>query len=224
MRGRWAAGIVPRNFSWIVRGRLAVSERPGGHAPYHRRVRRQEEIIWLKAQGFDRIISLLPSTHNLHAYEEREIEAAHFPLPNQADSRETLDALYPALLGWLRDGERLLIHQEELGERVSGVIAGFLCWCGMLPEPPRAIAVVEQLLKRQMGAAGRSIVAQVADLAPPPAGAPIQVAPLGEQGGGELADAEPGEGEIEDRAEAGDPAASPDATPPPVETRTRRRS
>lgn len=166
MRGRWAAGIVPRNFAWIIQDRLAVSERPGGHAPSHRRVRRQEEIIWLKAQGFDRIISLLPSTHNLHAYEERDIPSAHFPLPLHGDVHETLDALYPALLGWLRNSERILIHQDELGERVSGVIAGFLCWCGVLPEPPRAITAVERLLKRQMGAAGRSIVAIVPELRP----------------------------------------------------------
>ena len=32
MRGRWAAGIVPRNFDWIIRDYLAVSERPGGYA------------------------------------------------------------------------------------------------------------------------------------------------------------------------------------------------
>jgi hypothetical protein len=158
---------VPRNFSWIIEGRLAVSERPGGYAPHHRRVRRQEEIIWLVAQHFDRVVSLLPSTHNLHAYEERSLPAAHFPLAAHADVTGTLGELYPALLSWLRDGERLLVHQEELGERVAGVIAGFLCWSGALPDPPRAISVVEQLLKRQLGAAGRAVVAASIELAPP---------------------------------------------------------
>jgi hypothetical protein len=168
MRGRWAAGIVPRNFTWVIDGRLAVSERPGGYAPHHRRVRRQEEIIWLIAQHFDRVVSLLPSTHNLHAYEERQLPSAHFPLPAHADVNETLEALYPALLGWLRTGERILLHQEELGERVAGVVAGFLCWSGALPDPPRAITVVEQILKRQLGAAGRAIVAASIELTPPP--------------------------------------------------------
>ena len=70
MKGRWAAGIVPRNFNWIIRDYLAISERPGGYAPNHRRVRRQEEILWLRAQGFNRVVSLLGSNHNLHAYEE----------------------------------------------------------------------------------------------------------------------------------------------------------
>ena len=161
VKGRWAAGIMPRNFAWIVKDRLAVSERPGGYAPHHRRVRRQEEILWLEAQGFTRVVSLLPSSHNLHAYEE-------LGLPPQGDVRDALAELYPALLGWIRDGERVLVHQEELGERVAGVVAGFLCWCGLLPDPPRAIYAVEQLLRRQLGSAGRAIVAVAPTLPPPP--------------------------------------------------------
>ena len=167
MRGRWAAGIVPRNFTWIIEDRLAVSERPGGYAPYHRRVRRQEEIIWLKAQHFDRVVSLLPSPHNLHAYEEGGLPATHFALPTHGELAPTLGELYSAMLTWLREGQRLLVHQEELGERVAGVIAGFLFWSGALPDPPRAISAVEHLLKRQLGATGRSVVAAALELAPP---------------------------------------------------------
>jgi len=170
MRGRWAAGIVPRNFVWIIQDYLAVSERPGGQTSQHRRVRRQEEIIWLKSQGFTRVISLLPSPHNLHAYDERGLPAAHFSLPTNGDPKEVLDALYPALLGWLQNGDRILMHQDELSERVSGVVAGFLCWCKVIPEMPHAIVAVEQLMKRQMGSAGRSIVAVTPELVPPPPG------------------------------------------------------
>jgi hypothetical protein len=170
MRGRWAAGIVPRNFVWIIQDRFAVSERPGGQTSQHRKVRRQEEIIWLKSQGFTRVVSLLPSPHNLHAYDERGLPSAHFSLPAGGDPKDVLDALYPALLGWLQSGDRILMHQDELSERVSGVIAGFLCWCKVIPELPNAIVAVEQLMKRQMGAAGRSIVAVTPELTPPSPG------------------------------------------------------
>src|SRR5665213_125841 len=169
MRGRWAAGIVPRNFVWIIQDHLAVSERPGGQTSQHRKVRRQEEIIWLKSQGFTRVVSLLPSPHNLHAYDERGLPSAHFSLPGGGDPKDVLDALYPALLAWLQAGDRILMHQDELSERVSGVIAGFLCWCKVIPELPNAIVAVEQLMKRQMGSAGRSIVAVTPELTPPPA-------------------------------------------------------
>ncbi len=171
MKGRWAAGIVPRNFSWIVKDELAVSERPGGYAPHHRRVRRREEILWLRAQGFTRVVSLLPSSHNLHAYEEFELPFSHFPLPLQGDVRSVLAACYPALFSWLRAGERILLHHEELGERVAGVAAGYLWWAGLLPSAPQAVSAVEHLLRRQMGSAGRSIVAATAELVPKGPGA-----------------------------------------------------
>jgi hypothetical protein len=163
-----------------------VSERPGGYAPHHRKVRRQEEILWINGQHFSRIVSLLPSTHNLHAYEERNVPAAHFPLPLHGDVSDILAELYPALLRWLRAGDLILMHQEELGERVAGVVAGFLCWCGVLPEPPRAISAVEQLFRRQMGTAGRAIVAAAAAL--PPSTGPAGFGHLiGEPGAGDRA-------------------------------------
>lgn len=166
MKGRWAAGIVPRNFSWIIRDHLAVSERPGGYAPNHRKVRRHEEILWLRGQGFDRVVSLLPSTHNLHAYDELGVTWSHFPFATGADLAELLADLYPALAAWLRRGERILLHQEELGDRLMGVVAGYLRWTGLLPEGERAIAAVEQIVKRQMETTGRSVVALVGHIPP----------------------------------------------------------
>jgi hypothetical protein len=168
MKGRWAAGIIPRNFAWIIKGHLAVSERPGGSAPDHRRVRRQEEIFWLRAQGFTRIVSLLPSTHNLHAYEELGLECAHVPMGMYADIPTVLGELYPKLLGWLHAGDRILVHQDELGDRIAGVFAGFLWWSGMIPEPPLAISAIEHLLRRQLGAAGRTIATLALEIPPPP--------------------------------------------------------
>ncbi|HXW35889.1 MAG TPA: hypothetical protein VEJ87_15040 [Acidimicrobiales bacterium] len=160
MRGKWAAGISPRNFTWVVRDHLAVSERPGGFAPNHRRVRRQEEIIWLRVQGFSRVVSLLPSQHNLAAYDEGGLAWSHFPLSRSGDAREVLHDLYTNLDSWLGEGERVLVHQEELGDRVMGVVAGYLLWSRRLNAGPQAIAVVERLVGHQMGPQGRDLVAQ----------------------------------------------------------------
>ena len=33
MKGKWAAGIPPRNFTWVIKDRLAMSERPGRFRP-----------------------------------------------------------------------------------------------------------------------------------------------------------------------------------------------
>jgi hypothetical protein len=164
VRGKWAAGIEPRNFCWIIKDRLAISERPGGYARNHRKVRRQEEIIWLREQGFSRIISLLASPHNLHAYDELGMPWAHFPLGPHADVHAVLPDLYAHLRDWLGEGQKLVIHQEELSDRLMGVIGGYLLWAKALPTPPQAITIVERIVGRQMGPPGRELVALVAGL------------------------------------------------------------
>lgn len=165
MKSKWAAGIVPRNFAWIIKDKLAVSERPGGYARTHRRVRRQEEIIWLKEQGFSRVISLLPSTHNLHAYEELHLVYEHIPFGPHEDARPIVADIFDRLKGWLAAGEKILIHQEELGDRVQGVVAGYLVWSGLVKSPAQTISIVERINQRQMGPVGRELVAIATDLA-----------------------------------------------------------
>jgi hypothetical protein len=164
VRGKWAAGIAPRHFCWVIKDQLAISERPGGYARNHRPVRRQEEIIWLQQQEFSRIVSLLPSPHNLHAYDEFNLQWAHFPLGAHDDPHKVLPDLYTHLRDWLAAGEKLLVHQEELGDRLMGVMAAYLLWTGLLTEGPQAVMILEQIVHRQMGPAGRQLVALTPDL------------------------------------------------------------
>ncbi|CAA9247397.1 MAG: hypothetical protein AVDCRST_MAG50-2053 [uncultured Acidimicrobiales bacterium] len=164
MKGKWERGIAPRHFSWIVKDQLAVSERPGGYARNHRKVRRHEEILWLRNSGFARVVSLLPSSHNLHAYDELGLEWSHFPLGPTADARKTLIEVYEALRGWLGAGQPVLVHQEELGDRLMGVAAGYLLYAGLIDSGPRAITIVEKMLHREMGPQGRELVALASDL------------------------------------------------------------
>ena len=166
MKGKWASGIPPRNFTWVIMDRLAMSERPGGFAPNHRKVRRQEEIIWLQVQGFNRVVSLLPSSHNLQAYEEKSLASVHYPLPGAGDVRCVLMEIFRDVHGRIGAGERVLVHQEELGDRVSGVVAGYLLWSERLPTGPQAITVVEHLTGHPMGPSGRELVAASEQLVP----------------------------------------------------------
>src|ERR1700751_4049136 len=115
MKGKWARGIPPRFFAWIIKGKLAVSERPGGYARNHRKVRRQEEILWLRGEGVTRIVSLLPSPHNLHASDELDMASSHVPFGQHDDPAPVLAELYMRIKAWIASGERILIHQEELG-------------------------------------------------------------------------------------------------------------
>ena len=158
MRGKWARGIVPRNFYWIIKDRLAVCERPGGFGENHRRVRRQEEIIWLRENGFDVVVSLLASEHNLHNYDELEVEWAQVPFNGAEDGVDRLNEVFAEFNSLLDAGKRIVIHRDELGEVICGLVAAYLLWRGLVPSGPRAVSIAEQLLERQVGSAGRQIV------------------------------------------------------------------
>ena len=77
--------------------------------------------------------------------------SVHFPLPPSGDARAVLADLYRELHGRLAGGERVLIHQEELGDRVTGVVAGYLLWSDRLPSGPQAITVLEHMTGHPMG-------------------------------------------------------------------------
>jgi hypothetical protein len=164
MRGRWAQGLEPRFLTWIITDRLAVSERPGGFARNHRKVRRQEELIWLAGHGFTHVLSLLDSPHNLHAYEEAGIAYEHVPLGRHDELPERLRDVYVTLSSWMADpAERVLMHHEEFGDRLLGVVAGYLLYAGLVSEGPHAIVVLEKLTGRQLGSVGRELVAVTLD-------------------------------------------------------------
>jgi hypothetical protein len=160
VKGRWAQGLEPRYFTWVITGRLAVSERPGGFARNHRKVRRQEELLWLAGHGFTHVLSLLDSPHNLHAYEEAGLAYEHVPLGRHDELPERLRDVYTTLAAWLDNpSERVLMHHEEFGDRLLGVVAGYLLYSGLVYEGPHAIVVLEKLTGRQLGSVGREIVA-----------------------------------------------------------------
>lgn len=165
VKGKWAQGIQPRHFRWIIQDRLAISERPGGYGANHRRLRRQEEIIWIRESGFSYVISLIPSEHNLHSYDELGLPWKHWPFAPSADSATTLSHIYPQLRALLAEDNKLLVHQEEMSDRLAGLIAGYLRWTGLVPVSHQAITVVERILERQLGPDARALVAVAEQLA-----------------------------------------------------------
>jgi hypothetical protein len=169
MKGKWAQGITPRNFVWVLKDRLAICERPGGYGPNHRRVRRQEEIIWIREQGFTRVISLIAAPHNLHNYDELNVAWLHRPERPQDDPAIFQRNLYTEIKLLLANGEKLVLHQEEVGDRICGLVAGYLLWARLVPYGPQAISVTERLTGRQLGPQGRRLVASAEHLRDTPA-------------------------------------------------------
>jgi hypothetical protein len=123
-------------------------------------VRRQEELVWLAAQGFTHVLSLLDSPHNLHAYDEAHIAYEQLPVGRFDELPEQLGRIYARLQVWMDDPtERILVHHEEFGDKLMGVLAGYLLYAGLMTEGPDAVLVVERLTGREIGREGRELVA-----------------------------------------------------------------
>jgi hypothetical protein len=106
------------------------------------------------------VLTILDSPHNLHAYEEAGVPHAHVPLGRHDEWPDRLPVLYGTLNSWLAiPRERVLIHHEEFGDRLLGVLAGYLLYAGYVTEGPHAVVVIERITGRQLGAMAREVVA-----------------------------------------------------------------
>jgi hypothetical protein len=166
LRGKWALGIQPRNFTWFIKDRLAVCERPGGFSDNHRRVRRQEEIIWIREQGFGCVISIIPSPHNLHNYDELGVTYRHRPFGPNEDPRTYLSAFYPEVHELICNGSKVVVHGEEVSDRVIGLVGGYIRWAGLVTDGPQSVTLIERISGKQLDPFGRSLVQLAGDLAP----------------------------------------------------------
>jgi len=158
LRGKWALGITPRHFTWILKDKLAVCERPGGYGENHRRVRRQEEIIWIRENGFGRVVSIVAGPNNLHNYEELGVSYLHRPLRTHDDVDLWLRTFYPELQQLLASGVKVMVHGDEVGDRIMGIMGGYIRWSGLVDEASSAITVTERLAGRQLDPFARGLI------------------------------------------------------------------
>jgi hypothetical protein len=143
----------------VIADRLAVSERIGGYGFQHRKIRREEEITWLKRDaGMTSVITLLPGNQNLQAYRDAglAVNQVSVPLePTRADADRVFKALHKALA---EVDAKVLIHREIIDDKLGGLLAGYLVWSGMVAQPIMAVALVQEILRRPLGPEGRSLV------------------------------------------------------------------
>ncbi len=158
LRGKWALGITPRQFTWIIKDKLAVCERPGGYGDNHRRVRRQEEIIWIRENGFGCLVSIIAAPHNLHNYEELGVTYLHRPYYPAEELTPYLLCLYTEIGEMLAAGTKVIIHGEEVGDRIIGMMGGYIRWSGLVPDGSKAIALTERIAGRQLDPFARELI------------------------------------------------------------------
>jgi hypothetical protein len=154
-------GLEPRDFTWVIARRLAVSERIGGYGFQHRRVRREEEISWLKLRGVTAVVSLLEGNQNLSSYEEAGLGVRHAPLTDLDPS--TIRRIFSTLDDVLADPHQVvLLHRDTIDDAVAGVLAGYLIHSQMIKDPIVATAAIQEILKRPLGPEARAVIPEEA--------------------------------------------------------------
>ena len=53
------------------------------------------------------------------------------------------------------------MHQDELGDRLMGAVAGYLVWSDRIATQPLAVALVEHVVGHAMGEPGRELLAEL---------------------------------------------------------------
>lgn len=162
LRGKWAQGIKPRDFLWVLKDQIAVCERLGGRGSNHRPIRRQEEIVWVMNNDFDLTISMIAGSHNLDAYKRLGLAHRHWPVIDGEDPTLNLPRIYEQMGIALDHDKRMLMHRVSLDDTVMGFFGGFLIWGGYLENATDTTVMIERLFSKQVGAKGRLIINTIA--------------------------------------------------------------
>jgi len=152
-------GLQPRGFTWVIAGRLAVSERIGGHGFQHRRVRREEEINWLiREAGITHVVTLLAGNQNHAAYESAGIRTESVPVTAE-NTEVAANELFSTLDRLLADPDaKVLVHREIIDDTIGGLLGGYLVASGRVPDPILAAALIQEILGRALGPEGRALI------------------------------------------------------------------
>ncbi len=154
-------GLQPRDFAWVIRDRLATSSRIGGQGIQHRRVRRQEEVAWLRQNGFTAVVSLLPGTHNVKSYEDAGFEVFRAPVEADPDPpviERAFDTIHRALVPQGDTAPRVLVHRDFVDDTVAGILAGYIVFAGLVKDQRLAVIAIQQIIGRPLGSSGRALI------------------------------------------------------------------
>lgn len=139
----------------MISGRLAVSERVGGSGMQHRRVRRDEELSWLRDHGFNTLLSVLEDTFNVSAYEESAMRVLHVPTRGELEDHQAAQVLEGVMRCLDHDSSVTLLHSDSVTDGILGVLGGYLLRSGLLDDPIIAIATIQEIMGRPLGPTGR---------------------------------------------------------------------
>lgn len=142
----------------MIAGKLAVSERIGGHGFQHRRVRREEEILWLTDQGINSVFSLLPGNQNQAAYESAGFGYTNHPVPGELEPEEAAQIFKELEETLSTDGASVLVHRDLIDDTIVGLLGGYLVHAGLIKDPIVATSIIQEITGRPLGPEGRRLI------------------------------------------------------------------
>ena len=69
-----------------------------------------------------------------------------------------MEVFFTEIHGAITAGLRVLVHKEEVGERLCGLMAAYLLWAGLVPTGPQVTAIAERIFQQRLGPHGRELV------------------------------------------------------------------
>jgi hypothetical protein len=118
--------IEPRRIWWARPRKLCALERPGGGGRSHRPERRDGELAYLRERGVRLVVSVMPTRHNLAAYDAARIAWHHLPVASDADAERALEELLPVLRRTLRAKGAVAVHGDRRTDLAVAVCAAHL--------------------------------------------------------------------------------------------------
>ena len=153
-----STGLEPRGFRWVITGRMAVAERIGGYGFQHRKVRREEEITWLKDQGINTIVSLLGPNQNSFAYEAAGLTFVSIEVDDELEPEDAIPVFESLHEAMSVPGAVTLVHRDTIDDTLGGLLSGYLIYAEILDDPIVATDVIQRILGRPIGPEGRRLI------------------------------------------------------------------
>lgn len=142
----------------MIQGRLAVCERIGGYGFQHRRVRREEEIVWMADKGFNAVLSLLSSNQNQQAYEAAGLRFIHVPIEGELEPEDVPEILAKFDEAMDAPDATVLVHRDLIDDTVVGLLGGYLVHASLIEDRIIATSVIQEIAGRPLGPEGRRLI------------------------------------------------------------------
>jgi hypothetical protein len=75
-----------------------------------------------------------------------------------------LKVFYGDIRGLLRDNVKVMVHLDEVSDRLIGLMGGYIRWSGLIDDPSQAIMLTERIGGRQLDPQSRELIMRVHEL------------------------------------------------------------